>query len=269
MCLPGTPFRLTRHGVPPHHLNMLAIPSFLAPAAVYARLLNALLKREDWARERLYPHAGKTVRFVAGPVRLSLGIESSGYTHASNPAIVPDVVLTIPSEKIAKLPSLLRSQDPSALVSILHIEGDAGLAQTVSDLARDLRWDVEHDLALRVGDAAAMRLMQAGSSLVRAANQSARHLAENVTEYVAHESALLANQPALTVWETQMGALRQTLEQLEHRTAMLEQRSRQRTAGTAPSLAPSGPRSVATAPSPTTPAPDTTTTPNKQGRHHV
>jgi len=138
-----------------------------------------------------------------------------------------------------------------------------------ADLARDLRWDVEHDLALRVGDAAAMRLMQAGSSLVRAANQSARHLAENVTEYVAHESALLANQPALTVWETQMGALRQTLEQLEHRTAMLEQRSRQRTAGTAPSLAPSGPRSVATAPSPTTPAPDTTATTNKQGRHHV
>src|SRR5690625_1568391 len=107
---------------------MLAFPSFLAPAALYARLLNALLQREDWARARLYPHAGKTVRMVAGPVNINLGIDSSGYTHVSDNAIVPDVTLTIPSHQISNIPALLRSQDPSALVAILHIDGDAGLA---------------------------------------------------------------------------------------------------------------------------------------------
>lgn len=202
---------------------MLALPSFLAPAAVYARLLNALLKREDWARERLYPHSGKTVRFVAGPVQLSLGIESSGYTHASSPAIVPDVTLTIPSGEISRLPGLLRSEDPSALVSVLHIEGDAGLAQTVSDLARDLRWDIEHDLADRIGDIAALRVLQTGSSLVRGASQSARHLGGNISEYITYESGLLVNRPALTTWVGQIDALQQKIEQLEHRARSLAQ----------------------------------------------
>lgn len=200
---------------------MLALPSFLAPAAFYARLLNALLKREDWARERLYPHAGKTVRFAVAPLQISLTIDSSGYTRPSDTAIVPDVVLAIPSDQIPRLPGLIRSQDPSALVAILHIEGDAGLAQTVSDLARDLRLDIEHELAQRLGDVAAMRVLNTGKSLFRTAGQSARHLTANVTEYAAFESGMLANRPALTVWSDQLRQLQQRVETLEARARAL------------------------------------------------
>lgn len=200
---------------------MLAIPTFLAPAAVYARLLNALLQREDWARTRLYQHAGKTVRFVAGPIKVNLGINSSGYTHASDTAIVPDVTLTIPSHQISKLPALIRSQDPSELVAILHIEGDAGLAQTVSDLARDLRWDFEHDLANRLGDIAATRLLKAGSALLQTARQSTVHISENVSEYLGHESGMLLNRPAFTVWSDDVNAALERLEKLEARTHAL------------------------------------------------
>ena len=196
---------------------MPALPSFLAPAAVYARLLNALLHREDWARSRLYPHAGKTVRFVAGPVRVSLCIESSGYAQPSDPAVVPDVTLTIPSHQISRLPSLIKGKDPSELVAILHIEGDAGLAQAVSDLARDLRWDIEHDLAARLGDVAAVRIVQTGSALVRTARQSTQHLTENISEYLAHESKMLLSRPAFTVWSGALDDAHQRLEQLERR----------------------------------------------------
>lgn len=200
---------------------MLAFPSFLAPAAFYARFLNALLRREDWARSRLYQHSGKTVRFVAGPLTISLRIESSGYTHVSDPAIVPDVTLTIPTEQISKLPALVKSQDPSDLVAILHIQGDAGLAQTVSDLARDLRWDVEHDLASKIGDVAARRILKTGSALFHTTRQSTRHLTENVSEYLAHESKMLVNRPAFTVWSTELDTLQQRLEQLESRVHTL------------------------------------------------
>ncbi len=201
---------------------MLAFPPFLAPAALYARLLNALLQREDWARARLYPHSGKTVRFVAGPVKISLSIESSGYTQVSDPAVVPDVSLTIPSSQISKLPALIKSNNPSDLIAILHIEGDAGLAQTVSDLARDLRWDIEHDLSTKVGDVAAMRLMHAGSALVRTARQSTKNLNENIGEYLAHESGLMANRPAFTVWSESLNDAYQRLDQLERRVNALE-----------------------------------------------
>lgn len=209
---------------------MLAFPSFLAPAAVHARLLNALLQREDWARTRLYQHSGKTVRFVAGPIKVNLGINSSGYTHASDNAIVPDVTLTLPTHQISQLPALLKSQDPSGLVAVLHIEGDAGLAQTVSDLARDLRWDIEHDLASRVGDVAASRLLKTGSMLFHTARKSTLHLSENVSEYLGHESNVLLNRPAFTVWRDDLDSTLRRLEKLEARTHAL-------TRASAPSLA--------------------------------
>lgn len=209
--------------------TMLALPSFLAPAAVYARLLNALLQREDWARTRLYPHAGKTVRFVAGPVKVSLCIQSSGYTQPSDTAVVPDVILTIPRHQISKLPSLIKSNDPSELVAILHIEGDAGLAQAVSDLARDLRWDIEHDLARRVGDVAATRIVQTGSTILHTARQSTQNISENISEYLAHESGLLASRPAVTVWSGALNDAHQRVEQLERRVNALSQ-ARQATA---------------------------------------
>lgn len=200
---------------------MLAFPSFLAPAAIYSRLLNALLQREDWARARLYQHAGKTVRFVAGPINLKVGIDASGYTHVSDTAIVPDVTLTVPTHQISKLPALVKSQNPSDLVAILHIEGDAGLAQTVSDLARDLRWDIEHDLANKVGDIAAIRLLKTGSTLFQTARQSTTHFTENVSEYLGYESGMLLNRHAFTVWSGELDSALARLEKLETRAHAL------------------------------------------------
>src|SRR5690606_25300557 len=138
---------------------MLAFPPFPAPASVCARLLNSLLRREDWAKERLARHGGKSVRFVAAPWHIGLAIGADGLVEASDAAIVPDVTLTLPSDKLSQLPAILRRGDTDEITALLHIQGDAGLAQVVSELARGLRWDAEDDLARLVGDVAAVRLM--------------------------------------------------------------------------------------------------------------
>ena len=48
---------------------MLPLPFLPTPSRLQA--LNMLLKREDWARERLVRHAGKTVRFALGGFSLA------------------------------------------------------------------------------------------------------------------------------------------------------------------------------------------------------
>src|SRR5690606_5776966 len=158
---------------------MFVFPTFPAPASLCARLLNSLLRREDWARERLARHAGKSVRFVAEPWRVGLAIQSDGQVQACDPVIVPDVTLTLPSEKLAQVPAILRAGDTDEIAALLHIQGDAGLAQVVSELARGLRWDVEDDLARWVGDVAAVRMVAAVRGLSTAARRSATRLAGN------------------------------------------------------------------------------------------
>lgn len=191
------------------------------PALVHARILNMLLRREDWARERLSRHAGKTLRFAVGAFKTGFALQSDGYVQVSDPAVVPDVVLTVPAARFADLPSVLRSRDPAAIAAIMHVQGDAGLAQVVSDLARDLRWDVEDDLSRVVGDLAATRLMGLGRNVASGMQLAATRLAGNVGEYLTEESGLMATRPAYDDWVGRLAEMRKRLDRLDARVSAL------------------------------------------------
>ena len=146
-------------------LPLPPFPSFLPPVSRFAAgAINALLGREPWAGERLARHAGKTVRFAWGQQRLSLTIDSDGRVSPADEAIVPDVTLTLRSEKFS-LSNLPGGGMPD-FAEVTHISGDAGLAQVVGDLARDLRWDPEDDLARVMGDIPAARLVSGARAAV-------------------------------------------------------------------------------------------------------
>lgn len=200
---------------------MLPLPAFLAPAAVYATALNTLLRREDWACRRLAQHSGKTVRFVLGGLVLGLSIQSDGLVQAADAAIVPDVTLTMPVGKLGQLPGVLQTRDPAQIAALLHIEGDAGLASVVSDLAKDLRWDMAYDLSRVVGDIPAIRLMGAGKTILDVARTATRRLGGNVAEYLSEESGLMASQPAFQAWQAGVQSLQQRLDALDARVAAL------------------------------------------------
>ena len=204
---------------------MLPIPSFLAPASLCARVLNALLAREDWARERLERHAGKTVRFVLGKLVVGLAVDADGGVRASDPAIVPDVTLTVPAQRLAELPGALRANDTERIAALMHIQGDAALAHVVSDLARDLRWDVENDLSRLVGDIAARRLLDALKTAAGGARQGARRLAGNVGEYLSEESGVLLGRDQYREWRADILAMQQRLDALDARVARLRRKT--------------------------------------------
>lgn len=177
-------------------LPLPTLPSFLPPVPRFAAgALNALLGREPWAAERLARHAGKTVRFVWGRQRLSLTLDSEGGVAPANEAIVPDVTLTLQSDKFS-LAGLPAGGMPDFAGST-HISGDAGLAQVVGELARDLRWDPEDDLARVVGDIPALRLMSGARAAISGVRDAGSRLAANVIEYLTEETPTLAGRPVL------------------------------------------------------------------------
>ncbi|MGB6103745.1 MAG: SCP2 sterol-binding domain-containing protein [Pusillimonas sp.] len=200
---------------------MLSLPFLPAPAAVSARVLNKLLRREDWARDRLARHSGKTVSFKVGGYQTALAIQATGLVEPSDQAVVPDVTLTIPASRLAELPGVLRARDPSLLTELLHVEGDAGLAQVVSELARDLRWDVEDELSRVVGDVAALRILQVGDAVASGLQTAAQRLAGNAAEFLSEESSLMAGRPAFDDWAAGVRNLQGRLDQLDRQVAAL------------------------------------------------
>ncbi|OZI62631.1 ubiquinone biosynthesis accessory factor UbiJ [Bordetella genomosp. 11] len=214
---------------------MLPIPALPDPGRPAVRALNALLRREDWARARLTRHAGKTVRLAVGAFKLSLTIDSEGYADLADPAVVPDVTLTgDPARfRIARLfQAGTESADPAAaararadaIADMTHISGDAGLAQVVAELAAQLRWDVEDDLARWFGDIAASRLVGGARALSSGLRGAAARLGSNLAEYLSQERPVLTPRALLENWARDIGRADAALDAAQARAAALQAR---------------------------------------------
>jgi len=207
-------------------LPLPKLPTLPDPAKVAVAAFNALLRREAWARDRLVRHAGKTVRMAVGGFQASVTLTSEGQAELADPAVVPDVTVTLVAEKLslARLLSLPSSPDGAAIMDMTHIAGDAGLAQVVGELARHLRWDVEDELANRIGDVPAVRLTQAARSLVRGARLSSQRFAANVAEYLSEERPVLVGKPLFDQHCQELAETVQALDALDARLKRMTQR---------------------------------------------
>jgi ubiquinone biosynthesis protein UbiJ len=204
---------------------MLPFPFLPAPARVCAKVVNSLLRREPWVAQRLARHAGKSVRFTLGTQAVCLTIDSEGGVQPGQPEVVPDVRLHLPTDRLGQVLKVLRNGNADEVAHYLHVEGDAGLAALVSELARSLRFDFEYELANKVGDVAAHRLVGAGRSLAGGAGRAARRLGENLGEYLSEEQAVLAASRQLPALASKLQRLTETLNTLDQRVARLERRS--------------------------------------------
>lgn len=205
---------------------MLPLPPVFSPNALSAALLNALLQREPWAAGRLSRHAGKSLRFSIGAMQVAYSIEASGRVRVCNPAVVPDVTLSIATHHLADLPAILRSRDLAAITEKLHVQGDAALAALVSELARDLRWDIEEDMAARFGDLLGPGLLQGGRAAAGAVQNALQRAGANMAEYLGEEGQVLATRPGLQAFRADCATLQQRLEALEQRLAGVERRAK-------------------------------------------
>lgn len=203
---------------------MLPLPPVFSPNALTANLLNALLKREQWAADRLSRHAGKSLRFTVGGFKVAYSIDATGMLRACDAAVVPDVSLSIGAQHLADLPGILRSRDLNAITDKLHVQGDAALATLVSELARDLRWDIEEDLSSRFGDLVGPGLWKGGRSAVGLVQAALQRAGANVGEFLGEEGHMIATRQGMQRFLGDGAELRRRLDTLEQRLATAERR---------------------------------------------
>jgi len=201
----------------------MAFPDLPSPSILTAALLNRLLRQQAWARAHLRPYAGKRVCVQMAGWALALRIQEDGLVQpASAPApSSADVVLTLAQDNLAAALEAAGTRDLSRLTALVHVEGEAALAQAVLALAQNLRWDPEDELAQRVGDRAAAAIVGTLKDAGQGMRKAGRHLAENVAEYLSHENAVLLARAPFADWAAQVQGLSQRLAELEAVAAQL------------------------------------------------
>jgi ubiquinone biosynthesis accessory factor UbiJ len=183
-----------------------------------AAALNHLLEPASWARERLTPHAGKTVCFDVSPLSFSLEILPSGEVSACKGAATTTFELT---------PALAMRMAATGETAWREVKtrGDLALARDVLFIAQNLRWDAEEDLSRVLGDIVAHRLANAGGALLRWQRDTVKSLARQASTYWTEEQPLIAAKADLDQFGCAVDTLRDDVARVEKR---LEQLERQR-----------------------------------------
>ena len=120
----------------------------------------------------------------------------------------------------------LAGPEPEALLQrgAVTIRGDVELAQRSRELALLLRPDFEEELSRLVGDAPAHQLMRFASGALAFGRRAFSTTAQNLAEYAAHERGDLVPRAEAEVFLEGVDRLREDVDRLEARLALLEQR---------------------------------------------
>jgi ubiquinone biosynthesis protein UbiJ len=208
----------------------------LERSALFA--VNHLLSHNPEAAALLGAHAGQCLRFRAPPLpdllarigedgrlRAIDDVHAAADAPAGAPTKPPDDSPNEPDLQIEFNPlSLpwLAATDPALRARALRdmrIAGNVELAALIQQLASSLRWDAEEDLSRVVGDVLAHRIAGAGRTLLASSQDNALRAALSLSEYWLYEQPLLSSRAALQ-------AFTQSLQQVQTRTSLLEQRLR-------------------------------------------
>jgi len=191
-----------------------AVPLPIAQVAFSA--LNHVLRQQQWARDRLRAHAGRTIRLV---------VESPLGELSTDASIAPDgtLVVAAPSE-----PAVTMSMKPSidalfgalrggarGLGPHLRVDGDVLAAGALGEVAQHLRWDLEEDLSRVVGDVLAHRLAQALRAAGRGAGELRDRVESGLRHYLVDEDRQLVSRADLAAFAQSVGELEAAVERLE------------------------------------------------------
>lgn len=187
--------------------------------------INHLLAQEAWARATLALHAGKEALIDTGAVQLRMRVTRDGMVEPGSDAMPATVTIRV---KLSDVPLILQNRDRA--FSYVKIEGDADFANTISQLAKGLRWEAEHDLEKLFGPIAATRLADGARNAASGVAATGKKFAENVAEFLLEERAVLIRPSQVAELGDEITRLRDDVERAAKRLQKIEQTLALRTA---------------------------------------
>jgi ubiquinone biosynthesis protein UbiJ len=178
--------------------------------------LNRMLAREQWARERLAPFAGRVARFEAPPFALALRIDEGG-VFADAARLEPAVTV---GADLAALPLALG--DPQAMMRNVSLKGDADFAQALAFVLQNLRPEPEEELSRFVGDVAAQRIVGFLRSSASHWRELAERMLENSAHYLVTENPMIVGRDEVSEFNADVARLRDDVARLEKRVELRE-----------------------------------------------
>lgn len=188
----------------------------MSVASLFEQSLNHLLTQNAGATRLLSQHAGQHVRIDIGFKQLDFAITTDGHLRSSS-TTAPDATLRATSSVLMQLPFLGR-----AALRHADYSGDAALLQTLNTIFREVRLDIEAELAPLLGDMAAHQVAIAAKKTALNLRQAGLALQTSLSEYFVEETALIARRSDIARFADEIDTLVDDVARLEARLVRLE-----------------------------------------------
>ncbi|HUK01860.1 MAG TPA: SCP2 sterol-binding domain-containing protein [Steroidobacteraceae bacterium] len=188
-----------------------------------ANLLNRGLPRSPRARELCAELTGRTVAIeVRGIAHFTLLSNGSTLELRAGAPAGPAAQV---SAGLSGWLTLLRAQPVAPHPGQFEISGDPEVAQRMRELLRLLRPDLEEELSLAIGDVPAHQLARVTRMTFEWGQRAGNTALRNLAEYLAHERSDLISRPEGRQLLEGTESLREDVDRLEARIALLERRA--------------------------------------------
>ena len=187
-------------------------------------LLNRNIAASAVARGLCRRLDGKVLAVHLSGAPLSIYIQSNGERMTLTTRHEGSSNATLSGTPLAFLRMVGPAPESALRSGAVHIEGDAEVAQTFSELLLQARPDLEEELSRVVGDVAAHQVGNLARSALAFGQRTAATFGQNVAEYLQEEGRDVPSRTEADEFIAGVDKLRDDVERLDARLALLETR---------------------------------------------
>lgn len=160
-----------------------------------------------------------TLRFTGLP--LSIHFHSNGERMTLDTAEQGLASATLSGTPLSFMQLAGATPEAALRSGAVHIEGDAEVAQTFSELLKHARPDLEEELSRVIGDVAAHQVGNVARSVLAFGRRASDTFAQNVAEYLQEEGRDLPSRTEAEEFVAGVDKLREDVDRLAARIALL------------------------------------------------
>jgi ubiquinone biosynthesis protein UbiJ len=192
-------------------------------AQLICATVNHLLSLEPSIQTHLKAHARRTVLVHWEALMLAPAGEQ-GFMIQADCSLLPSLEgnKDSPADVTVHLQAGLLQAAAAERLRFIRIEGDALLAQDLSLIAKQLRWDAEHDLARVIGDAPATWVVKNAKKTASLFEQAVEQFKTSASQAVIHYPGWAASAASIAQHQTELAALKLRIDAIELKTSSLK-----------------------------------------------
>ena len=177
-------------------------------------IVNHLLSQNDWMQSKLIAHKNKAITISISNFEIHFEIENNGQLKTIDKKKKIDCIIKLSINDFI-------SQIINNNKGKISIEGDLELAKEVSEILKQIEWDIEEDLSKYIGDIPAIHTTRLIKKILHTGKNNINNLTGSLLEYWEEENKILAKKNHVSKFNYEVDQIVEDVDRLEEKIKMI------------------------------------------------